>query len=211
MASAVRGSSDEDPGHRPGKRLPRADPSPDPMRDLIADAKLATEKEHRMTLWQGIRLYPKAIGWSVLISTCICMEGYDISLVNNFYAFDQFNRKYGEQLPDGTWQVPAAWQAGLSNGATVGEIIGLLLNGWVSERFGYRYTVMTCLVLIIAFTAIFFTAQNVVTLQVAEILCGIPWGVFQTITITYAAEVCPVALRGYLVRRPLRTPPPHQT
>ena len=57
---------------------------------------------------------------------------------------------------------------------------------------------MTCLTLIIAFTAIFFTAQSVVALQVAEILCGIPWGVFQTLTITYASEVCPVALRGYL-------------
>ncbi|KAK8096689.1 sugar transporter [Apiospora kogelbergensis] len=169
-----------------------------PMSDLIRDAKLATEKEHSMSLWQGIKLYPKAIAWSVLISTCIVMEGYDVSLVNNFYAFQQFNKKYGEQLPDGTYQVPAAWQSGLSNGATVGEIIGLLINGWVSERFGYRYTVIACLCLVIAFTSIFFTAQNVVALQVAEILCGIPWGVFQTITITYASEVCPVALRGYL-------------
>ena len=57
---------------------------------------------------------------------------------------------------------------------------------------------MTCLTLIIAFTAIFFTAQSVVDIQVAEILCGMPWGVFQTLTITYASEVCPVALRGYL-------------
>jgi SP family general alpha glucoside:H+ symporter-like MFS transporter len=56
---------------------------------------------------------------------------------------------------------------------------------------------MTCLVLIIGFTTIFFTAQNVVDLQIAEVLCGIPWGVFQTLTITYASEVCPVALRGY--------------
>jgi SP family general alpha glucoside:H+ symporter-like MFS transporter len=32
---------------------------------------------------------------------------------------------------------------------------------------------MTCLVLIIGFTAIFFTAQSVIDLQVAEILCGI--------------------------------------
>lgn len=108
-----------------------------------------------------------------------------------------FCRKYGEQLPDGTWQIPPAWQAGLSNGANVGEIIGLFINGFVSEKFGYRYTVMTCLTLIIGFTAIFFTAQTVIDLQVAEVLCGIPWGVFQTLTITYASEVCPVALRGY--------------
>jgi SP family general alpha glucoside:H+ symporter-like MFS transporter len=167
------------------------------MDKTIMGAKAATDNERNMTLWQGIKLYPKAVGWSILISTCIAMEGYDVCLLSNFYGFPQFNRKYGEQLPDGTWQIPARWQAGLSNGVIVGEIIGLFINGFVSERFGYRYTVMTCLTLIIAFTAIFFTAQNVVHLLVAHILCGIPWGVFQTLTITYASEVCPVALRGY--------------
>jgi SP family general alpha glucoside:H+ symporter-like MFS transporter len=63
----------------------------------------------------------------------------------------------------------------------VGEIIGLFINGWVSERFGYRYTVMVCLALIVVFTAVFFTAQTVVALQVAEILCGIPWGVSSSV------------------------------
>ena len=168
------------------------------MNEIMRNAKTATDKEHKMTLLQGIRLYPKAVAWSLLISTCICMEGYDVCLLSNFYGFPPFNRKYGQQLPNGTYQVPARWQAGLSNGANVGEVIGLFINGFVSERFGYRYTVMTCLVLIIAFTAIFFTAQSVIAIQVAEILCGIPWGVFQTLTITYASEVCPVALRGYL-------------
>jgi SP family general alpha glucoside:H+ symporter-like MFS transporter len=167
------------------------------MDQVLNDARHATEKEHNMTLLQGIKLYPKAVGWSVLISTCIAMEGYDVCLLSNFYGFPQFNKKYGKQLPDGTWQIPAPWQAGLSNGANVGEIIGLFINGFVSEKYGYRYTVMVCLTLIIAFTAIFFTAKDVVALQVAEILCGIPWGVFQTLTITYASEVCPVALRGY--------------
>lgn len=85
------------------------------MDRIIQDAKQATEKEQRMTLLEGIKLYPKAIAWSVLISTCIVMEGYDISLVSNFYAFLPFNKKYGEQLPNGDWQVPAPWQAGLSN------------------------------------------------------------------------------------------------
>lgn len=164
---------------------------------VVADARTATQKEHNMTLWQGIKLYPKAIGWSVLISTCITMEAYDVCLLNNFFGFPQFQRKYGEQLPNGKWEIPAQWQAGLSNGVIVGEIIGLFLNGWISESIGYRYTVMGCLALIIAFTAIFFTAQTVVHLLVAEILCGIPWGVFQTLTITYACEVCPVALRNY--------------
>lgn len=106
--------------------------------ETIDDAKVATDKEHKMTLLQGIRLYPKAVGWSILISTCIAMEGYDVCLINNFYGFDQFNKKYGVEIAPGKYQVPARWQAGLSNGANVGEIIGLFINGFVSERFGYR-------------------------------------------------------------------------
>ncbi|KAF2015349.1 maltose permease MAL61 [Aaosphaeria arxii CBS 175.79] len=168
------------------------------MDKVLVNAKAATEKEQNMSLWQGLKLYPKAVGWSVLISTCIVMEGYDKCLLSNFYGFPKFKEKYGDLQPDGTYELSAAWQSGLSNGAGVGEILGLFINGWASEKFGYRYTVMTCLTLIIAWTAIFFTAQNTTHLLVAEILCGIPWGVFQTLTITYASEVCPIALRGYL-------------
>ena len=51
---------------------------------IIQNAKTATDKEQSMTLLQGIKLYPKAIAWSMLISTCIVMEGYDVCLINNF-------------------------------------------------------------------------------------------------------------------------------
>ena len=53
------------------------------MKATILNARNATEKEHNMSLLQGIKLYPKAIGWSILISTCIAMEGYDVCLINN--------------------------------------------------------------------------------------------------------------------------------
>lgn len=60
---------------------------PNAHHDVIANARSAAAKEQRMTLWQGLKLYPKAVCWSLLISTCIVMEGYDISLVNNFCEF----------------------------------------------------------------------------------------------------------------------------
>lgn len=74
---------------------------------IFENARAATDNERKMTLMQGIKLYPKAVGWSVLISTCIVMEAYDISLVSNFYAFDQFNRKFGVPDDKGKYQVPA--------------------------------------------------------------------------------------------------------
>lgn len=68
---------------------------------------------------------------------------------------------------------------------------------------------MASLIFLTGIIAVFFTAPNIQVLLVAEILAGIPWGelsissdltlgVFQTLCITYASEVCPVALRGYL-------------
>lgn len=51
---------------------------------LIRNAKAATDKEHKMTLLQGIKLYPKAVGWSMLISLCIAMEGFDLCLLGTF-------------------------------------------------------------------------------------------------------------------------------
>ena len=50
----------------------------------IHRAKAATDKEHKMSLWQSIQIYPKAIGWSMLISLCIAMEAFDLCLLNTF-------------------------------------------------------------------------------------------------------------------------------
>jgi len=43
-----------------------------------------------MTLLQGIKLYPKAVFWSMLISTCIAMEGYEIHCFQYHHADVQF-------------------------------------------------------------------------------------------------------------------------
>ena len=79
-----------------------------------------------MSLLQGVRLYPKAIFWAAVISMGCAMEGYDIALIGNFYAFPPFNRKYGNLQEDGSYEVPASWQSGISNGAQCGQIVGLL-------------------------------------------------------------------------------------
>ena len=166
--------------------------------EVTDGAQEGSEKERQMSILQGVRLYPKAIMWSMLLSTALVMEGYDVVLLATFYAFPTFQRKYGVLQPNGTYQLSPAWQAGLSNGANVGEILGLFVNGIVSERYGYRKTMIVSLVLVIFFVFIPFFAKNVETLLIGEILCGIPWGVFQTLTTAYAAEVTPVSLRAYL-------------
>jgi hypothetical protein len=41
---------------------------------VATEAARATQAEVSMTLMQGIKTYPKAIGWSMLISTCIIVS-----------------------------------------------------------------------------------------------------------------------------------------
>lgn len=163
------------------------------------EAQHAAEDEKSMGLIQAIKLYPKAVGWSVVLSSALIMEGYDLALLGSLYGSPQFNRKYGVLNPaTGRYGVRASWQSALSNGARAGEVIGLIINGFVSERYGYRKTMMGALMAMNAFIFILFFAPNVQTLVIGEVFCGIPWGMFQTLTTQYASEVAPVRLRPIL-------------
>ena len=166
--------------------------------EFLSFVQVATDSEHRMSLLEGLKLYPKPAAWSIALSTALVMEGYDKALLGSLYACPAFKQRFGALQPDGSYQVTAPWQSGLSNGAHVGEIIGLLASGVLSERYGYRKVMMASLVAMVGFIFIMFFAVNIEMLEVGYVLTGVPWGIFQTITTTYAAEVCPVVLRPYL-------------
>lgn len=187
-----------DTGQKANVNLDDNEETGNAMRDHMRQAQIAVEREKATTFLQSLKIYPAAIGWSVLLSTAIIMEGYDMKLIGSLNAQPAFARRYGQQLSSGEYEIPAPWQAGLSNGATIGSLIGLYLNGHVSERIGFKKTMLGSLALMTATIFIPFFAPNIEVLLVGQICQGIPWGVFQTLTTAYAAEVCPVHLRGYL-------------
>ncbi|EGY21363.1 hypothetical protein VD0002_g5244 [Verticillium dahliae] len=168
------------------------------LETLSHEAQNATNAEHELGLRQSLKLYPKAIAWSIFLSTCVVMEGFDITLITGLFAYPAFQRKFGVEQPNGSFELTAAWQSGLTNGMLVGQILGLFINGIVAERLGYRYTLVGSLGLVAAFIFIIFFAETLVQLLIGEILIGVPWGAFQTLTVTYASEVCPIHLRAYL-------------
>lgn len=44
----------------------------------IKNARLAAVAEHETTLWQALKENRKAAFWSVMLSTTVIMEGYDV-------------------------------------------------------------------------------------------------------------------------------------
>lgn len=142
--------------------------------DRLVDAKDAIAYEHHLTLGEALRLYRKAVLWSLTLSTTIIMEGYDTMLMSNFFAQPAFRERFGYFSPkQRSWQISAPWQAGLNNASTCGQLIGLLLAGYASEKFGFRKTMIAGLVAISGFIFIQFFATSLEMLLVAQVLFGV--------------------------------------
>ena len=129
------------------------------------------------------------------------MEGFDLVLITGFLTNPVFRQRF--QCPDASLdgkvcEIPASWQSAIVIGPTVGQMAGVLLSGWLVERFGYKRTFMASLVALSAFIFIVFFAGSLTIFLVGLLLCGLPWGVFQTLTTNYASDVCPTPIRAYV-------------
>ncbi|KAJ5929889.1 hypothetical protein N7454_006839 [Penicillium verhagenii] len=178
-------------------KLAMAERIPD-FPNLIEKARRASNFEHHLTNWDAFKQFPKAVLFSFVLSLAIIMEGYDTSLLGSFYAYPTFQKRFGVPSKEGGYQVTSNWQTGLQNGTNVGQILGLLIAGIIADRWGYKKTMLGALISLIGFIFIMFFAKDIGMLFAGEVLCGVPWGAFQILTTTYAAEVSPIILRPYL-------------
>jgi len=129
----------------------------------------------------------------------VIMEGYDVTLLGSFYGYPMFRRKYGVWLNDESgYQISSTWQQRFNCLAAVANIVGALMNGWATARWGHRKVLIASLAWLSAFIFVVFFAPTIEILLVGQTLCNIPWGVFATTGPSYAAEVTPLAIRGYL-------------
>ena len=142
------------------------------QRDLVSDAEEATNKDHQLTVLQAIKLYPEAVAWSAVFSASCIMDGYDLKLIGSLFAQPAFSKAYGKLQLGGTYQITAAWQSGLNNGSNCGQMIGLCFAGFLSERFGFRKTMIGTLLIIPCLIFIQFFAPNLVVLEIGQILLG---------------------------------------
>ncbi|KZL71000.1 maltose permease MAL31 (alpha glucoside transporter) [Colletotrichum tofieldiae] len=159
----------------------------------------AINAERSLTPREAIRAYPMAVFWSLIVSLCVIMEGYDTILIASFFAHPEFAKKYGDgQDSEGRDQLSALWQAVLGNSSTFGCIFGVVANGFIVERYGQKFALISSLFVLSGCIFITFFATNKVMLMLGQIACGLPWGVFASSAPAYASEVLPLALRVYL-------------
>ena len=146
--------------------------SPDLPRDRVSDAEQANTKDRNLTILQAFKLYPKAVAWSAVLSAACIMDGYDLKLMGLLFAQPAFNEAYGKLLPNGKYQISAAWQQGLNNGSNIGQMIGLTFAGHLSERFGFRKTMIATLLVAPCLIFIQFFAHSLAVLEIGQIFLG---------------------------------------
>lgn len=163
-------------------------------------AKEAAKVEREMSIFQSIVVFKWGVVCAVLLALACVMEGYSLVLVTSFFEVDKFLHDYNSKCSTDLNQrceLPASWQTMLVDIPMVGQMIGIALNGWATDRFGYRLTFIVAVTAAAAFNFLnFFSSASLPLFLVGQTLTGIPYGVFQVLAATYASDVVPNRIRG---------------
>lgn len=179
-----------------------------------ADAIEAENVEHNMTVMQAVKAYPMASFWAFVMSCTIVsriglllrnrltpsqiMESYDVFLIGNFVALPAFRSQYGVLIDAATqnYVIETKWQSALQVSGQLGALIGVFLAGPLTSRIGYRWATLTGLMLLNAFIFVFYFATSLPVIFVAQLLEGLPWGIFIANAPAYCSEIVPIKLRA---------------
>jgi SP family general alpha glucoside:H+ symporter-like MFS transporter len=125
------------------------------------------------------------------------MEAYCVFLMGNFIALPAFAMDYGFYDPGKEkWVIAASWQSALQVGGPLGALVGTFLAGPLTSRIGYRWATITGLMLLNGFIFIFYFAKSLPIMFLAQLLEGIPWGIFIANAPAYCSEITPIQLRA---------------
>ncbi|KAF1919804.1 maltose permease MAL61 [Ampelomyces quisqualis] len=153
--------------------------------------------EHDMGVPQAVKEYPMATMWAFVMSCTIIMEAYCVFLMGSFIALPAFANEYGVFVESkGKNVIEASWQSALQCGGPIGAIIGCWLAGPLTSRIGYRWATITGLMLLNVFIFVFYFANSLAVMLVAQLLEGVPWGIFIANAPAYCSEITPIQLRA---------------
>lgn len=125
------------------------------------------------------------------------MESYDVFLMGNFVALPAFANEYGVyDAAKDKYVIETKWQSALQVSGQLGALVGVFLAGPLTSRIGYRWATLTGLMLLNVFIFMFYFAKSLPVIFVAQLLEGLPWGIFIANAPAYCSEIVPIKLRA---------------
>ena len=99
--------------------------------------------------------------------------------INSFWGQGSFLQRFGSVDANGKRFIPANWQSAINNAASIGQVIGLVINGYAQPRFGSKRVYCCAMVAMVAAIFIPVFSTSLPMLFAGELVCGIPWGIFR--------------------------------
>ncbi|PPJ57486.1 hypothetical protein CBER1_09927 [Cercospora berteroae] len=143
----------------------------------------------------------KSHRWAVfycLVATigALCY-GYDTIYYTGIQGMQYFARDYGEQQPDGTYELGTTFLSVSASIIYVGEFVGALIAAPINDKFGRKAVFATASVCIILGAIIQVCAYSIEgVFYVGRIFVGLGVGQFTATCLVYVADVAPSAIRG---------------
>lgn len=117
--------------------------------------------------------------------------------MGNFIPLPAFAEDFGffdEEAKE--WVIDAAWQSAFQAAGPLGALMGVFVAGPITTRLGYRWATIIGLMLLNCFILVFYFGKSLVVLFIAQLLEGIPWGIFIANAPAYCSEITPIQLRA---------------
>jgi len=117
--------------------------------------------------------------------------------MGNFMALQEFKNTFGIVNPaTGAKVIATKWQSSLQVSGQLGALIGVMIAGPITSRIGYRWATLGGLMALNGFIFIFYFGNSLPIFFAAQILEGIPWGIFIANAPAYCSEIVPIKLRA---------------
>ncbi|HMD75575.1 MAG TPA: sugar porter family MFS transporter [Steroidobacteraceae bacterium] len=120
------------------------------------------------------------------------------ALAGFLFGFDTVVISGAEQKIQQLWSLSAGWHGIAIASALYGTVVGSLLGGWPTDRFGRRVTLLLIGVLYFFGASGSALASDVYSFSAARLIGGIGIGISTVAAPLYIAEIAPPAYRGRL-------------
>ncbi|KAJ8079086.1 hypothetical protein AAF712_006464 [Marasmius tenuissimus] len=146
------------------------------------------------------KLTPRLFFIVGLMSLGNIIYGYDTASFGGVQAIPAFGRQFGTfDSKLNRFALPARTSSLLTSLAFLGKLIGTIIVGPCTEKFGHRVGMIVLCAVTIVGTIIQLTAKKAAQFLVGRIIVYIGVGIVENVVPTYQSEIVPAGLRGPVV------------
>ncbi|KAL4962572.1 general substrate transporter [Aspergillus stella-maris] len=165
--------------------------------DAVANVGLLVNQEqHDETVLHALIHRPWTTLWIAYAIFVMLITSFDNGAGSTVISIPRFRQDYGSPYA-GNFVLPSKWQSAYSGGPTAATVLAAFAAGYISDKIGRKLTYLICFVIVfVGITLETVSHGSNAIFFGGKFICGLAIGGFLSNSMTYIAEVSPLALRG---------------